>query len=289
VKPAWFGADSRDRMASVAPHELLRSARARRGDDLAALSSRTGLRVHHIRAIEEGRLGDLPPGIYGRAAIRSFATAYGLDAEAVLADCDTLLPRVEDPIDAIARVRGIATASDRGANATPVPPGAAEIRLRPIAAATLDGAVMSGVLAAAIAGAALISRVSIAALDSSPVPLCLVALILGTAYYAWLGGLSGATFGEYAVGPQRLRRDPRPLTLRAIALRTLAAATADARAFYAFGMWASRYLTRGAARSVPPPALSPSQPPPLDREEALTWSMNQRASVPPPPLRPRHG
>src|SRR5947207_12068148 len=95
-------------MASADPHEQLRCARAQRGEDLAALSARTGLRVHHIRAIEEGRLGDLPRGIYGRAAIRSFAAAYALDADAVLADCEVLLPRVEDPIDALARVRGIA-------------------------------------------------------------------------------------------------------------------------------------------------------------------------------------
>lgn len=272
-------------MASVAPHEQLRCARTRRGESVATLSARTGLRVHHIRAIEDGRFGDLPPGIYGRAAIRSFAAACELDPDAVLADCSALLPQVEDPIDALARVRGIARVAER-----PVPPNAFELRVRPFAAATVDGAVIAALLLAVSAASALLARVSIAALSSAAGSLFLVGLILGVGYYTWLGGLSGKTFGEYAVGSEPRQRDPRPLTLRAIALRTLAAATADARAIHLIGMWIGRRLTRsGVAGTAPPPALSPSPPLPPGRAEALTWSMSRRASVPPPPLHPRHG
>jgi uncharacterized RDD family membrane protein YckC len=276
-------------MASAAPQELLRCARARRGEDLAALSARTGLRIHHIRAIEEGRFGDLPAGIYARSAIRSFAAAYGLDPDDVLAGCSGLLPTVEDPIDALGRSRGIARAPEPAA-----PPASHVIvvegrRLRTFAAATVDAAVVATLLLATGLAAALLARVSVGALNSSAISFFVVGLIFGTGYYAWMGGLSGTTFGEYAVGQTVLHRDPRPLTLHAIALRTLGAASADARAIYRMGTWTRCRVTRGAARSAPPPAPLPLPPPPPGREEALTWSANRRASVPPPPLHPRHG
>jgi helix-turn-helix protein len=276
-------------MTSAAPHEQLRCARAIRGEDLASLSARTGLRSHHIRAIEEGRFGDLPAGIYARAAVKSMATAYGFDPDAVLADVSALLPRAEDPIDALARSRGVSPPSERAAHTPARPVAVSEPRLRPFAAAGLDAAVTGGLLLAASAAAALLARVSIAALGSSAVSLFVVGLIFEAAYYGWMGGLSGTTLGEYAVGPEPLQRDPRPLTLRAIALRALAAATADARAIIHIGIWIRRRFTHAAARTAPLPAPSPLPPPPPDREEALTWSMSRRASVPPPPLRPRHG
>jgi hypothetical protein len=276
-------------MESAASVELLRSSRARRGEDLAALSKRTGLRVQHIRAIEEGRFRDLPSGIYGRAAIRSFATAYGLDADAVIAACEGLLPQLRDPIDGLARIRGITPAAapvaPEASSATTIPHPA----WRPFAAAAVDGVVAGLMLLGAAACAALFARVSIDALAASAISLFVLGLILEAAYYTWMGGLSGTTFGEYAVGPEPLRRDPRPLTLRAIALRAIAAATADVRAVYRAGVWVGRLTRDGSSRSAPPPALSPSPLPLRGREEALTWSANRRASVPPPPLRPRHG
>jgi len=276
-------------MASAGTQELLRCARENRGDDLSTLSARTGLRVHHIRAIEEGRFGDLPAGIYARAAVRSFAAAYGLDPDEVLAGCSALLPGVEDPIDALARARGIAPPSQSAAPATSSAIVAEPRRLRSFAASTVDAGVVAALLLATSLAAALLARVSIGALSPSARSLFVVGLIFGTAYYVWMGGLNGTTFGEYAVRQDWLHRDPRPLTLHAIALRTLAAATADARAIVLIGRWTGRLTRTGAARTVPPPAPSPSLPPPPDRAEALTWSASRRASVPPPPLRPRHG
>jgi len=276
-------------MASAAPQELLRCARARRGEDVVALSARTGLRVHHIRAIEEGRFGDLPAGIYARAAVRSFAAAYGLDPDEVVAGCGGLLPGVEDPIDALGRARGIVRAPEPVAPAPSGAPGVEGRRLKTLAAATVDAVFVATLLLATSLAAALLARVSIDALSSSAISFFVVGLIFGTGYYVWMGGLGGTTIGEYAVGPAVLPRDPRPLTVRAIALRTVGAATADACAIYRMGMWTRRQVTRGAARSVPPPAPSPLPPPPPGREEALTWSANRRASVPPPPLHPRHG
>lgn len=278
-------------MASPAWYDELRRARVERNEDVAALSARTGLRVHHIRAIEEGRFDALPGGIYARAAIRTFAAAYGLAPDAVLAQCAGRLPDVEDPIDGIARIRGVQPPSVRMAPASLPAAAAVDARgtWRSFAAATVDAFVTGALLLAASAAAALVARVSLARLDASA-SLFFVGLAFGAAGYVWLGGLAGTTVGEYALGRARFPRDPRPLTLHAIGRRTLAAATADARAILLTGMWARRRLTRGAAaRTAPPPAPSPSPPRLPGRAEALTWSMTRRASVPPPPLRPRHG
>jgi hypothetical protein len=282
-------------MTSAAPHELLRCARARRGENLATLSARTGLRVQHIRAIEEGRFGDLPPGIYGRSAIRTFAAAYELDGDAVLAGCEPLLAPVEDPICALARMRGVAppaaaTSVEQARAPSASRPVLMESTWRPVAAATVDGAIAGALVLATCAAAALLTRASFAALGSSVSALFLVGLVLESVYYVSLAGVGGTTFGEYVVGPEPRQRDPRPLTMQAIGLRTFAAATADLRAIYRLGRFARRRFTRAIeARTAPPPAPSLSPPPPPGPEEALTWSMNQRGSVPSPPLRPRHG
>jgi hypothetical protein len=277
-------------MAGAALQDQLRRTRAQHHEDLASLSTRTGLRIHHIRAIEEGRFRDLPAGIYGRAAIRSFATAYGLDPEAVLADCDPLLRHVEDPIDALARVRGVARPSAAPAIATAATRTVSDVRLRPFAAATLDGIVAGALFIALAAAAALLIGAPITALRSSTTALVLVGLMLDAGYYVWLGGLVGTTVGEFTLGPEPLVRDPRPLTLRAIARRAMWTATADARAIHLVGMWIGRRLRRARAdRTAPPPAPSLSPPPRPDHGEVLTWSMNPRACVPPLPLRRRRG
>lgn len=276
-------------MGALAPHDTLSHARAARGEGLASLSARTGLRLNHIRAIEEGRFRDLPPGIYGRAAIRSFASAYGLDPERVLADCDALLPEVKDPLDALARLRGVPRTPEFASTATPLVT-VSDVRLRPFVAATLDGVVAGALFVCLTAGAALLIRAPIASLRSSTAALVLVALILDAGYYVWLGGLVGTTLGEFTLGPELLTRDPRPLTLRAIARRTMWTATADARAIHLIGMWIGRRLRRARAdRTAPRPAPSPSLPPPRDHAEVLTWSMNRQACVPPLPLRRRRG
>jgi transcriptional regulator with XRE-family HTH domain len=93
-------------------HERLRQARMSRGDGLETLAQRIGVRASVLRSIEAGRYDELPPGIYGRAAIRAFAEALGFDGQAVIRECDDRLPPVEDPIAGLARIRGIRTARD---------------------------------------------------------------------------------------------------------------------------------------------------------------------------------
>jgi hypothetical protein len=93
-------------------HERLRQARVSRGECLETLAQRIGVRVSVLRSIEAGRYDELPPGIYGRAAMRAFAEALGFDGQAIIRECDAHLPSVEDPIAGLARVRGIRSARD---------------------------------------------------------------------------------------------------------------------------------------------------------------------------------
>jgi hypothetical protein len=288
-------------MDGGAPHERLRRARAACGEDLSALARRTGIRVQHLRAIEDGRFGDLPPGIYGRSAVRTFAAACGLDPAAVLADCDSQLPRVDDPIDALARKHGIAVpapgrgSAEAASNEHQWVASADDDRAaqwRTFAAAAVDAAFVGALLLLIVASVAALGRVPVGALRPSAAPLALVAVVLGGGYFAWFGGLCGTTLGRMALHAVSRASDREPLTLHAIAVRALSSATDDARAIVALGLrLARRRATPGAprARSAPPLARALSRLRRLDLGPA-PWSPASRpGAAPPQPLPPPRG
>src|SRR5688500_20271862 len=86
----------------------------------AGLARQCALRVEWLQAMEDGRFGDLPSGIYGRSAVRRYAEALGLDPAEILAACAPLLPLVDDPISALGRLRGM-PAPRRRTDAAAVP------------------------------------------------------------------------------------------------------------------------------------------------------------------------
>ncbi len=227
-------------MGAVAVHERLRLARSAAGEDLSGLAERTGLRVHHLRAIEDGRFADLPRGIYARSTIRAFATAYGLDPFEVLSECEALLPPLDDPIDAMARAHGVRDAAGVTAGRPDAPPDCTDIDWRPLAAAALDAA-FAGVLTAVVAGgAALLLRTPIDALRPAAGSLALVVFMLAVSYFAWFGGLVGTTIGGLALRLGAHQHPAKPLTLPAIAAKALTAATADGRTIRDCGVWVVR-------------------------------------------------
>lgn len=61
--------------------ELLRGSRETRGLDLADVAELTHVRKEYLRALEEGRYGDLPEDVYTRNFVRLFAQAVGVDPE----------------------------------------------------------------------------------------------------------------------------------------------------------------------------------------------------------------
>lgn len=64
--------------------EQLRSARESRGLSLTDVAELTHVRQEYLKALEEGRYGDLPEDVYARNFVRLFAQAVGVDTERAL-------------------------------------------------------------------------------------------------------------------------------------------------------------------------------------------------------------
>lgn len=270
-------------MDGGALHERLRRARAACGEELSALSRRTGVRLHHLRAIEDGRFGDLPPGIYARSAVRAFAEACGLDSAGVLADCEPHLPRMDDPIDALARKAGIPIATVVAQRIAAVAHDESGSPWRSLAAPAVDAAFIGALLTAIVGSVAVAARVPIDALDRAFTPFAIVGIVLGIGYFVWFGGLCGTTLGGLAV--QAAHADDRhPLTLAAIAARAWTAATEDVRALVRLGARSRQAFATPArsSRSARPPG-SVLWPLRLRGRARVLWSPENRPAVAPPP------
>jgi len=235
--------------------ERLRQARTATGEDLAALGKRIGVRQEHLRAIEDGRFADLPAGIYGRSAVKSFAAAFGFDAAAVLAECESLLPPVEEPIAALARLRGCRVrrpdppsphqASDPD---TPTDDSSPFPGWRHLAAAALDAGIVVGLLLIVVVSALTALTVPISALERSAPALGLMGMILAAGYFVCFGGVRGATVGERSLGIES-RGPVSMLTLQAVAERALQSATEDVRCIQRFGERLGRSMAAWASNA----------------------------------------
>jgi transcriptional regulator with XRE-family HTH domain len=64
--------------------DLLRRSREGRGIALGAVASKTRIAPHHLEALERGDLAALPAGPFGRAYVRAYAEALGVDPEPIL-------------------------------------------------------------------------------------------------------------------------------------------------------------------------------------------------------------
>src|SRR4029453_4559181 len=82
-----------------------------RGLTIESMAQRSGVRAEWLRAIDAGRFGDLPAGIYARSAMRAYAAALNLHAHEILRLGPALLPSGENPIDAMRRLNGFAVSA----------------------------------------------------------------------------------------------------------------------------------------------------------------------------------
>jgi hypothetical protein len=247
-------------------HERLRQARLLRGEDVATISRRIGVRERLLVAIDEGRFGDLPTGIYARTAVRLYAKGVTLDVDEVMAACEPLLPVQEDAVYALARLRGlkparvrtpppprpaaVASAPDPVAESHPFPPW------RPVAAVALDGFVVATLLLVAVAGTMTMSGARASALGPTAAPVfALLGLVLGSCYFLFFGGIACATAGERLVGMRVGRRSPRHVDPRAVAARAVRCAGRDIRYLVRLGAWAATVLpwvsASGESRRAP--------------------------------------
>ena len=229
-------------MVAMEISNRLRQARERSGEDLATLAARIGVRQEHLRAIEDGRFGDLPQGIYGRAAVRSFSAAMGFDGPAVLAECEPFLVPVDEPIAALARLRGVRARKVESAK----PPAEADMHddvagdspfagWRRMAAAALDAGVVAGLLLIVIVAALTALTAPVTALRDSAPAFFLMGVLLGAAYFLCFGGVRGLTVGARALGIAPDGPPQGAVTLPLVLERAILAATEDLRGMMKMG------------------------------------------------------
>ena len=240
-------------------HERLRRARLDRGEDIPTIARRVGVGPRLLIAIDEGRFGDLPGGLYARTALRLYAKGVALDPEEILAASGEWLPAEEDPVCALARLQGLkpATAAapmrartpDAAAREEPIPDGCPFPPWRPLAAVAIDGFVIATLLLVAVAGTISMSGAGASSLGRSAAPVfALLGLILGSSYFMCFGGVACATAGERLIGMRVGRRSPRHTSPRRLAARAVRCAGRDVRYLVRLGAWAGTVLPWSDAR-----------------------------------------
>jgi transcriptional regulator with XRE-family HTH domain len=220
-------------------YQRLREVREAKGWSIAELAKRTGLTIKMLETIDRGELSQLPAGLYGRSGIRAYARAVGLDADAVLEEVTPLLATPEDPLDGLARVRGIRRAASISARApqpivravvpaAPAPsiptaspsPPIHESSWRPFAAAAVDGAVLVAIdVVLAWLTVMACGTGAIPALRSAAPALALLFLLIAALYFLLLGGVRNETFGARLAGLRAPEPNARVLDVRAIVMR----------------------------------------------------------------------
>jgi cytoskeletal protein RodZ len=70
---------------------MLRRARELRGLTLERIARETKIPQRHLEALERNNLAAIPSGFYGRAELRTYAQAVGLDQRLALAELDSAL------------------------------------------------------------------------------------------------------------------------------------------------------------------------------------------------------
>jgi len=241
-------------------HERLRRTREGRGETIAALARRICVGERLLEAIDEGRFTDLPGGIYARTAIRRYAAALSFDPHEVLAECEPSLGLSEDPVTALARLKGLRPARQPKPSAASGPdvsleesPGPIPCPAwRPLSAVAIDGVVVGALLATAIAGTIPMSGMRAEALGQAAAPVFgLLGCLLGSCYFVFFGGIACVTAGERVVGMRVGRRNPRPIDPLTVGARALRCAARDVRYILRLGAWASPAIWPGASGERP--------------------------------------
>jgi len=205
-------------------HERLRLARERRGLSLATIARQWCIREQNLELIERDRFEELPTGLYGRNAVRAYATSVGVRADEALAEVADRLRTPEDPLDGLARVHGLTRQPERTIKDILHVSGR-EVTLssasRAHVANVLDGVVLLGLdfllleLTALVAGVRATEVFRVAA----PSMIALFALIAAL-YFVLLGGLARATIGSRiahtSVDPAMVEGVVRMLRLRRV-------------------------------------------------------------------------
>src|SRR5688500_8519841 len=83
----------------------LHRARVASGLSIEDLLSRTALSRGVIQKIDEGRFAELPPGLYARSYVKTFAAEVGVEPDEALANLEPLLPGAPKPLPAMREIK----------------------------------------------------------------------------------------------------------------------------------------------------------------------------------------
>jgi transcriptional regulator with XRE-family HTH domain len=179
-------------------HERLRQAREQRGLTLAAIARDCGVRESNLVLIEQNAFERLPTGLYGRTAVRSYAVAVGVCPDDALAEVADRLREPEDPIEGLARVRGIPHTPRRATEIAPrvSRPALSNLPWRPQVAAIIDIAILLGIDLVLLQLTALVAGVGAGEVLRAAAPsMVLLFGLIATTYFVLLGGIRRATIG----------------------------------------------------------------------------------------------
>jgi transcriptional regulator with XRE-family HTH domain len=193
----------------------LRRARQARGLTLQDVAAVTKLSPRVLNRMELGDFEALPPGVLGRAHLRAYASAVGLDPDEVLRGLADRLPAAIDPVDAL-RARAREHFTDHHPVAAALRDRATDWRRRAgdlvrtppawtprwgghgqqVAAAIVDGLVLAASSSAMLlASAWLTARDLEAVLALALAPLLLACALMALLYYVLSRRLGGSTPG----------------------------------------------------------------------------------------------
>jgi transcriptional regulator with XRE-family HTH domain len=194
----------------ITPIELrLSSARERKGLTLQILERRIGVKASVLELIERGAFEALPTGLYGRHAVRSYLRAIGFPEGEALAEIAPRLKAPEDPLDGLARVRGLGRkrtrhAEHEGVVAPVAASGASDFGAelaREIAASAIDGLLLTSIVLALFWLTALAAGTTVREIAALAAPaIALVSVLVAGVYFVVLGGVRNATFGAHLAG-----------------------------------------------------------------------------------------
>ena len=77
----------------------LRQQREERGVPLSVIAGQTKIKMSLLEGLERDDLAHWPPGIFRRAYVRAYASAIGLNADAIVAEFLTVYPEAPEVID----------------------------------------------------------------------------------------------------------------------------------------------------------------------------------------------
>jgi hypothetical protein len=232
--------------------DLLRNAREAKRLSLEQISDETRISLRLLQKLEGGDFCGVPPGIYARAHLRTFAACLGLDPESTVRMFEPQLPIVDEPLSEIVRTalaeRGgqhlpprelprrppaarrrdprILTLRSRG-SASPVlvrepepepeprsTSAAPERHWRLYAAAIVDGMVLASLALMTLFAASRTAGVTMSEmLRGATLAMAMLFATATVSYFGMLGGIAGRTLGARLFGIELVESAKGPLNL----------------------------------------------------------------------------